>query len=151
MKHIINTRRNGSQSSCAAEMLLGKLYFMTERLKDSQEILNACVDTSDFQSLEPDQKSTAYGLLAKIAWRNDNDLEKAQYLLHRAWQINNQDASVAFELGMALLYDSQHQDAREWFIVAETLNPSIDHKLLGKIYHFYELYDWAADSLQKVT
>jgi tetratricopeptide (TPR) repeat protein len=123
---------------------------MQERWNEAESVLEACLANSDSDPLDSTQSSAVYSLLAKIALRKDSNTQKAQYYLSRAWQSNDQDANIAFEWGMILLYDSEYSEAKRWFETAERLNPSIDHKLLGKIYHHYKLYNWAAEALEKV-
>ena len=141
LKNIVREKPN----HVGANFYLGKLY---SRLK-SWDLAEDHLKNVLSRDPENDQ---AYMLLGKLYVSRDKNSKAGEEMLQHAAMLKPLDATIRFELGMIQFFDDDnHLGARESLLVAESLNPNIDNKLLGRVYVHYKHFDWAAEEFQKVT
>jgi hypothetical protein len=98
-----------------------------------------------------DRNWKALAGLGKLYLIRDDDKVSARLHLMEAVNIEPKDATIQFELAMVLFHFEDHLPAREALQVAERLNPTLDQKLVAKIYLHYKHIDWAAIELRKTV
>jgi len=119
-----------------AHLMLGRLYLQLKRWDDAQRCLENVL-------VMDESNVTALLSLSKVWLNRDSDMRKAKLFIELALKISPNDEKVLFEYGMMLLQTKEHMQAKQVFDKAETINPNIDHKMLGNIYLYYQHIDWA--------
>eukprot|EP01041_Mallomonas_annulata_P001215 gene1215-2365_t len=102
----------------------------------------------DVRNLDKDNYVALSGL-AKVWLNRDSDVVKAKEYLALAHQINPKDERVIFDLAMVYFYNDEFESGKEAFDKAGAINPTIDHKLIARVYLFYRKYKWAVERLKK--
>lgn len=125
-----------------ASITLSKIYIQRKQWRQADALLKNVLIIDEFNS-------QALVQLSKVFIGQYGNVDKAIELVKKAVSINPNDERAHFELGMLYFQLNEHQLGKDEFDLAARLNPTMDFKLLGRVYLHFNHIDWAADALQK--
>ena len=85
---------------------------------------------------------------AKLFNMRDKDCSRTILMLEKIEMESLNDPNALFDMGMLFLKCGQPIKGRNGFLSSAKFNPTIDRKLLGKLYLYYKEYSWAIEELK---
>lgn len=135
------TRTTNKAHISIAQMTLGKVYVALRRFTDGERMLSLVLQKDG-------NVAEAWLFLGKIYMTRDQDYARAKTNMVRAFELNPNDERIAFEYAMLLVHLNDAENAHRLFQHASVLNPSIDHKYLGKVYLHMKRPEWAVEEFR---